>query len=86
MPFSKLVRALGIEKLVGPVVIRRRDENPGQPVQITVVRRSGVHERLGGGDAVLLQHHDQELGVNDRAGVKQFQCETSLYLAGTAAA
>ncbi len=43
--------------------------------QIAVVRRGGVHERLRGGDAMLLQHHHEHLGVHDRAGVKQFHAK-----------
>jgi hypothetical protein len=42
---------------------------------IAVVRRGGVHERLRGGDAMFLQHHHERLGVDDRAGVKQFHAK-----------
>jgi len=69
---SKLVLALGVEKLVGAVVIGFRHEDPGGAAQIAVVRRGGIHERLRGGDAMFLQHHHEHLGIDDRAGVKQF--------------
>ena len=68
----KFVLTLGIEKLVGTVIIRFRHENPGGPVQIAIVQRGGIHKTLRGGDAVLFQHHDEYLGVDDRAGVEQF--------------
>ena len=69
---SKLVLALGVEKLEGAVVIGFWHEDLGGTAQIAVVRRGGVHERLRGGDAMFLQHHHKHLGVHDRAGVKQF--------------
>lgn len=69
---SKLVLALGVEELVGAVVIGFRHEDVGGAAQIAVVRRGGVHERLRGGDAMFVQHHHEHLGVDDRAGVKQF--------------
>jgi hypothetical protein len=69
---SKLVLALGIEELVGAVVVGFRHEDLGGAAQIAVVRRGGVHKRLRGGNAMFLQHHHEHLGVNHRAGVKQF--------------
>ena len=45
---SKLVLALGVEELVGAVVIGFRHEDLGRAAQIAVVRRGGVHERLRG--------------------------------------
>ena len=68
----KLIFALGVEELVGAVVIGFRNEDLGGAAQIAVVRQRGVHEILRGGDAVFFQHHDEHLGVDDRAGVKQF--------------
>ena len=47
-------------------------QNPGEPVQIAIVRGAGIHKILRGRDAVLFQHHDEHLGVVDRAGVEQF--------------
>ena len=52
---SKLVPALGVEELVGAVILGFRHENPGGAAQIAVVRRGGVHERLRGGDAMFLR-------------------------------
>ena len=72
---SKLVFAFGVEKLVGAVVIGFRHEDLGGAVQVAVVRRGGIHERLRGGDAVLFEHHHEHLGVDDRAGVEQFHAE-----------
>jgi len=69
---SKLVLALGVEELVGAVVIGFRHGDLGGAAQIAVVRRCGIHERLRGGDVMFLQHHHEHLGVDDRAGVKQF--------------
>jgi len=69
---SKLVLALGVKELEGPVVIGFRHENAGGTTQIAVVGRGGVSEFLRGGDAVLLEHRHEHLGVDDRAGVKQF--------------
>ena len=57
---------------MGAVVIGFRHEDLGGAAQIAVVRRGGVHERLCGSDAMFLQHHHEHLGVDDRAGVKQF--------------
>ena len=69
---SKLVLALGVEELPGAVVIGHRHEDLGRAAQITVVRRGGIHEGLRGGDAMLFKHHYEHLGIDDRAGVKQF--------------
>ena len=72
---SQFILALGVEKLVGAVVIRGRHEDAGGPVQVAIVRRGGVHEFLRGGDAVFFQHHHEHFGVHDRTGVKQFHAE-----------
>ena len=71
-PWLKFVLPFGVEKLEGAVVIGFWDEDLGGAAQIAVVRQRGVHEILRGGDAVFFQHHDEHLGVDDRAGVKQF--------------
>ena len=70
--FLQLTLALGVKKPVSAVVIGFWDKDCGGTVQIAVVRRGGVHECLRGGDAVLFQHHHEHLGVDDRAGVKDF--------------
>jgi len=81
---SKLVLALGVEELVGAGEIGFRHEDLRGAAQIAVVRRGGVCERLRGGDAMFLQHHHEHLGVDDRAGVKQFHAgnltENGFYL------
>lgn len=69
---SKLIFALGVEKLVGAVIVGFRHKNAGGTVQIAVIRRGGLHEFLRGGDAVSFQHRHKHLGVDDRAGVKEF--------------
>jgi hypothetical protein len=61
--------------LAGAFVIGFRHEDLGGTVQVAVVRRGGILERLRGGDAVLFEHHHEHLGVDDRAGVKQFHAE-----------
>jgi hypothetical protein len=45
----------------------------GGAVEITVVRGGGIGELLGGGNAMFLQHDDEEFGVDEGAGVKEFQ-------------
>ena len=67
---------LGVEELVGAVVIGFWDEDLGGAVQVAVIRQGGVHEILRGGDAVFFQHHDEHLGVDDWAGVKQFHADS----------
>ena len=68
----KLIFAFGVKQFVGAVIIGFRHEDLGATAQIAVVGRGGVNERLRGGDAVLVEHGDEHLGVDDRAGVKQF--------------
>jgi hypothetical protein len=69
---SKLVLALGVEKLVSAGEIGFRHEDLRGTAQIAVVRRGGIHERLRGGDAMFLQHQHEHLGVDHWAGVKEF--------------
>jgi hypothetical protein len=47
----------------------------GGTAQIAVVGRGGVNERLRGGDAVLVEHGDEHLGVDERAGVEKFHAK-----------
>ena len=56
----------------GAAAVRRGKTRLRGAAQIAVVRRGGANERLRGGDAMFLQHHHEHLGVDDRAGVKQF--------------
>ncbi len=77
---SKLVLALGVEDLVGAIIIGLRHEDLGGAAQITVVRRGRVHGRLRGGDAVFLQPHHEHLVVHDRAGVKQFHAKNLMQM------
>ena len=57
---------------MGAVIVCFRHGDLGGTTQIAVVGRDGVNERLRGGDAVLVEHGDKHLGVDDRAGVEQF--------------
>ena len=69
----EFVFAFGVEELVRAGKIGFGHEDLGWAVEVVaVVGRGGVHETLGGGDAVFFEHHDEHLGVDDRAGVKQF--------------
>jgi len=69
---SQFILSLGVEKLERAVVVGFRHVDLGGAVQIAVGRQDRIHERLHGGDAVPLQHGHEHLGVDDRAGVKQF--------------
>lgn len=68
----QLILALGIEKFIGAVIVGFRYEDLGGTTQIAIVRQSGIDEGLRGGDAMLVEHHDQHLGIDERAGVEQF--------------
>ncbi len=69
---SKLILALGVKELEGAIVVVFRHEDSRGAVQVAVVGQRGVHEILRGGDAMFVEHRDEHLGVDDRAGVKQF--------------
>jgi hypothetical protein len=72
---SKLIFAFGVKQPEGAVVVGFRHEDLGGPAQIAVVGQVGIHERLRCRDVVLLQHHDEHFGVDERAGVKKFHGE-----------
>ena len=57
---------------MGAGIIRFRHEDLGGAAQVAVVGQGGVNKRVRGDDAVLLQHHDEHLGVDERAGVEKF--------------
>ena len=69
---SKLVFPPDVEKLVSTVVIRSRHKNARGPIQITIVRRGGIHKFLRGRDAMFFEHHHEHLCIDDGTGVKQF--------------
>lgn len=71
-PELQFVLAFSVKQPVSLGIIRFRYEHLRQPVQITVVGQGGVHKLLRGGDAVLLQHGYQHLGIDDGAGVEKF--------------
>ena len=68
----KFVLALGVKQFERAVIVSFRHENLGGTAQIAVVRQCGVNERLRRGDAVLVEHGDEHLGVDERAGVEKF--------------
>ena len=68
----KLILALRIEQLMRTIVVGFRDQDLGQSVQISVVGQACVDEFLRGRNPMLLQHHNEHLGVDHRACVKQF--------------
>jgi hypothetical protein len=72
LPSSKLVFALGVKEFEGTVMVGFRYENLNGTAQITVVGQGGINKRLPGGDAVLVEHYDEHLGIDDRAGIEQF--------------
>ena len=67
----KLILTLRVKQLMRPLIIRLAHEHLRRSVQVTVVRLGWIHEFLRGDNAVLLEHHDEHLGVNDRAGVEE---------------
>jgi hypothetical protein len=70
--FLQLILALGVKKLERAVIIGFRDENLRGTAKIAVIRGGWIDKSLRGGDVVLLKHHDEHLGVDNRAGVEQF--------------
>lgn len=68
---SQLILALGVEELMRAVVVGFGHEHFGGAVQIAVIRLAGVDKFLRRNDAVLLEHHDEHLGIDDRAGIEK---------------
>lgn len=68
---SKLIFAFGVEQLMRAVVVGFGDEDFRGAVQVAVVGQRRVGEFLRGGNAVLFEHDDEHLGVDDRTGVKK---------------
>jgi len=68
----QLVFAFGVKQFEGAVVVGCRHEDLGGTAQIAVVKECGINKRLRGGDAVLVEHGDEHLGVDERAGVEKF--------------
>jgi len=73
---SEFILALGVKQLECAVVVRLRYEDLGGPAQVAVIGRRGVGERLRGGDAMLVEHHHEHLGIDDRAGVEKLHAES----------
>ena len=48
----------------------------GCPIQIAIVRLLRMIGFLNGVDAMLFQHSDQELGIDQRPGVEEFHWES----------
>ncbi len=68
----KLVFSAGVEEGIRALVVGRRHENFGRPIEIVVVGRAlGIIQLLAGKDAVLFEHHHQHFRVDDRARVEQ---------------
>jgi hypothetical protein len=66
----QLAFLLAVKKVVGAAVFRFRDKDFGQAVQIEFIA-VGIDEFLGGGDAVLFEHSDEQFGVRQRACVEK---------------
>lgn len=71
----QFVFSFGVEKLMRAVVVGCGHEHLGEPVQVAVIGRLGIHKFLRRGDAVFFQHHHQHLGVDHRTGIKKFHRE-----------
>jgi hypothetical protein len=68
----QFVFAFGVEEALGEVVIFFGDEDLSEAVEVAVIGEGGVNELLGADDAVFFEHHEEELGVDDGAGVEEF--------------
>ncbi len=79
---SKFIFAFGVEQLEGAVVVGFRHEDLGGAAQIAIVGQGGINKRLRGGYAVLFQHHDEHLSVDERAGVEKFHGKFNAWFLG----
>ena len=70
-PPLQLIFAFGVEQPVSPFIIGLLHQNLRQAVEIAVVRGDGIDPLLAGGDAVLFEHGQQQLGVDLRPCVKK---------------
>ena len=57
------------------VVVGFGNEHFGQAIQITVFRQGRVHKFLRADDAVLFEHYDKHLGIDDRTGVEKLHAK-----------
>ena len=57
------------------IVIGFRHEDIGEAVQVAAVGRVWLGKFLGGGDAVLLQHDQEQFRFHNRTGEEQFHTE-----------
>src|SRR5688572_17052111 len=56
---------------MGAIVVGFGNEHFGRAAQISLVRRGGIGEFLGGPDAVLFKHDDEHFRVYDRTRVEE---------------
>ena len=67
----QLILPLGIKQLMRPLIIRFAHEHFGRPIQVAVIRLGWINQFLRRDDAVFFEHHDEHLGIDDRAGVEK---------------
>src|SRR5436190_4705233 len=67
----QFIFALGIEELMGAIVVGFGNKDLGGAVEIALIGEFGFGEFLGGSDAVFFEHGYEHLGVDKRAGVEQ---------------
>lgn len=72
----KLILPLPIKQLERAIIICLRDKHLGRPIQIPIIRLTGIHKLLRRDDAVLLEHHHQHLRIDNRPGIKQFHARS----------
>ena len=60
---------------MGAEIIGFRDEDLGGSAQIAVVQQRDIYKILRGMDAMFFQHHGQQIGIVDQAGIKQFPAQ-----------
>ena len=60
---------------MGTIIIGFGNEHFREAIQVAVVGQRGVNEFLRGYDAMLLEHHEEHLGVDDRPGVEKLHAE-----------
>src|SRR3974390_824092 len=68
----QFVLALAVEKTMRQVIVLFGDQYLCGPVQIAVIGFVWFNKLLLCGNAVLLKHYHQHLGVDDRPGVEEF--------------
>jgi len=71
----KLILTFGVKQLVCPLVICLGHEHFRLTTQVVVFRRGRINKLLRRRNAVLFQHHDEHLGVDDRPSIKKFHLQ-----------